>query len=168
MAVGVSQHIPGFCGSSVYCCLQVCACKGLSSMAEMVPVAPTLCSGRFTWNSMILQALAIWCFIDYRHKLAATARSVLLYMCVHPLYKPQTTQLLKTKGKYTVLLTILKESKQTKPKTTSPTYQPAQTSQKNNETKKNQNKKPKNPKPQKNPQTQMTKNSNPRPWITLF
>lgn len=118
-------------------------------MAKMAPVAPALCSGRSTWNGMILQALAIWYFINYKHKLATTARSVLLYICVCPLYKPQTRLFLETKGKYTVLLKILKKPKQTLPpkSTSQPTkHHKKLTKQKEPNQTKNQNHK-------KNPQT---------------
>lgn len=31
---------------------KVCACKDLNSVAEMVPVAPALCSGTSTWSGI--------------------------------------------------------------------------------------------------------------------
>lgn len=83
-------------------CLQGTELNGWNGTCGTTP-----CSGRSTRNSMILQALAIWYFIDYKHKLAATARSVLLYMWVHCI-NPKNLCFWRLKGKCTVLFTIVK------------------------------------------------------------
>lgn len=114
VTTGVSQHFKGFCGSFGIYCQTIYGCLWLQETE--LTVWDSTCGTslvltdphEIVWFHKLLP-FTVSCFVNWRHKLAATAISMWLHLQVNPSYRKHTTLFLNTKGKYTGLLPIFEK-----------------------------------------------------------